>query len=560
MRSTMLEPIGTLSSFASHRLWLVISDHAVGEAPARKANSRQQKDLAMNDQREVEQFLGDGASYGTPGGAVERIDTHISMIFLVGDRAYKLKRAVRFSYLDYSTVELREKFCRAELDLNSRTAPALYLRLRAITRAPDGTLSFDGTGAVVDWVLEMRRFAQNDLFDRLAEQRKLTHRVMRDLADVIAAFHTAAETVPHSGGRAGIEQTMAGNIANLIQSSAAADAALIQELSRASMAKLATVGDLLDARRDRGRVRRCHGDLHLRNVCLFDGRPTLFDCIEFSDELSCIDVLYDLAFLLMDLVRRDLDDLANVMFNRYLDLTPDLDGLPALPLFMSVRAAVRSHVAATLNRQKQSQEARAEARSYLTLARTLLNLHPPLLIAIGGRSGAGKSTLAQALASEFKPPPGARIIRSDVLRKRMFNVAPETELPPSAYDEATTGQVYAALQDHAATTLAAGYTAIVDATFLREDERRRIDTTATRSGVPFVGFWLEAPREILAARLGARRGDASDADLSVLQLQFSLDAGAIVWQRIDASSDVARSAAAARASIEAARHGHRRSA
>jgi uncharacterized protein len=510
----------------------------------------------MDDQQQVVRFLGEAASYGVAGAAVERIDTHISIIFLVGDLAYKLKRVVRFSYLDYSTVELREKFCRAELELNRRTAPALYLRLRAITRAADGTLAFDGAGAVVDWVLEMRRFAQKELFDQLAEHRELTPRLMRDLADVIVDFHATAETVPNRGGRAAMERTIAGNIANLLQASAAPDRAQIHELRAASMAKLSALGDLLDARRDRGRVRRCHGDLHLRNVCLFEGRPTLFDCIEFSDDLSCIDVLYDLAFLLMDLVRRGLDDLANVVFNRYLDLTPDLDGLQALPLFMSVRAAVRSHVAAALSRQSQSPKAQAEARAYLALAGALIDPHPPLLVAIGGRSGTGKSTLAQALAPDFKPAPGARIIRSDVLRKRLFNVAPETKLSASAYDSATTARVYAALQDQAVATLAAGYTAIVDAAFLRGDERGCIEATAKRAGFPFVGLWLEAPREVLAARIGARTSDASDADLSVLQLQLGLDTGAVSWHRIDAGSGIAGTAGAARVLIDAARHGH----
>src|SRR5215469_8930413 len=395
----------------------------------------------MDDQREVIRFLGDGASHGMPGARVEQTATHISIIFLIGERVYKLKRAVRFSYLDYSTPALREKFCRAELDLNRRTAPALYLQVRPVTRSQDGTLTFDGSGTVVDWVLEMRRFAQSDVFDELAEQHKLTPALMRELTDVIVAFHAAAETVPQRGGRTGIEQAITGNTANLLEASREDDRARIGELGAASLARLSAVGGLLDARAGRGRVRRCHGDLHLRNVCLLAGRATLFDCIEFSDELSCIDVLYDLAFLLMDLIRRDLNDLGNVVFNRYLDLAPDLDGLPALPLFMSMRAAVRSHVAAALSQQNRSKRAREEAHSYLVLASTLLHLHPPLLIAIGGRTGVGKSTVAEALAPALKPAPGARIIRSDVLRKRLFSVAPEMKLPPSAYDSATTARV-----------------------------------------------------------------------------------------------------------------------
>ena len=270
----------------------------------------------MDDQRDVISFLSDGASYGKPDLVPERIETHISIVFLIGERAYKLKRAVRFPYLDYSTISLRERLCKAEIELNRRTAAALYLQLRAITRDANGK-AFDGGGTVIDWVLEMRRFSQTDLFDQLAGSHRLTPQLMRDLTDAIARFHAAAEVTPGYGGRGGLEATIAGNHVSLIQSSPPLDEAQSRQVYTASMAKLSTIGGVLDARRDRGRVRRCHGDLHLRNVCLFEGRPTPFDCIEFNDAISCIDVLYDLAFLLMDLVNRGLDDLANVVFHRY---------------------------------------------------------------------------------------------------------------------------------------------------------------------------------------------------------------------------------------------------
>lgn len=385
----------------------------------------------------------------------------------------------------------------------------------------------------------MRRFSQTDLFDRLAEAHKLTPGLIRDLADVIVSFHAAAEVTPRHGGRAGVEVAIAGNDANLLQSCPPLDKHPVEELCAASMAKLSTIGNLLDARRERGRVRRCHGDLHLRNICLFQNHPTLFDCIEFSDALSCIDVLYDLAFLLMDLTHRRLVDLANVAFNRYLDLTADIDGLPALPLFMSVRAAVRTHVLVALNQRNPSAETLGEAQSYLSLASLLLRPHPPRLLAIGGLSGTGKSSLAQALAGSFPPAPGARVIRSDVLRKRLFDVAPETRLPPSAYGAAVTERVYCGLHDQAEASLAAGYTAIVDATFLREEERKRIAAMAERTGVPFLGLWLDAPSELLVARVGARGRDASDADMPVLQRQLTADTGVLDWHRIDATRDIA---------------------
>jgi uncharacterized protein len=297
---------------------------------------------APDDQSEVVAFLSAGASYGLPGAAIEQIVTHISHIFLVGERAYKLKRAVRFSYLDYSTLERRERFCRAELLLNRRTAPGLYLRVRAITRRADGGLAWDGDGAAVEWLVEMRRFREEELFDRMAAAHRLTVPMMRELADAIAAFHGNAEVTPDHGGSVALEHTIAINHENLVLAAPPLDRESIDRLLGASQNHLGRLPALLDARRSAGKVRRCHGDLHLRNVCLHDGAPTLFDCIEFSDEFACIDVLYDLAFLLMDLIQRGLAEHANLVFNRYLDRTGESGGLPALPLFLSARAAVRA--------------------------------------------------------------------------------------------------------------------------------------------------------------------------------------------------------------------------
>jgi predicted kinase len=396
----------------------------------------------------------------------------------------------------------------------------------------------------------MRRFSQSDLFDHLATAHKLTPQLMRDLTDVIAAFHSAAAITPNYGGRVGIEETVAGNYINQRQSCPPLDLQEVQQVHAASLGRTSAIGALLNARRDEGKVRRCHGDLHLRNVCIFNGRPTPFDCIEFSDALSCIDVLYDLAFLLMDLIYRGAYDLANIVFNRYLDLTGDFDGLAALPLFMSVRAAVRAHVSATPgNTREPSRQAAQDARSYLSLADRLLRPYPSRLIAVGGRSGVGKSTVALALAPDLPPAPGARVIRSDVLRKRLLGVMPETKLPPSAYRAATTERVYQALHSQVAASLSAGYTAIVDATFLKEEERQRMAALAELHRAPFVGLWLEAPAEALMARIRARGRDASDADTLVLQQQLRADTGTIVWHHIDAGRDTVATLAAIRAVI-----------
>ena len=220
----------------------------------------------------------------------------------------------------------------------------------------------------------------------------------------------------------------------------------IGEVRQGTSERLSALGTLLDRRRAEGKVRRCHGDLHLRNVCLFEGKPTLFDCLEFSDELACVDILYDLAFLLMDLEHRGLADFANLVLNRYLDLTGEDDGLAAMPLFLSLRAAIRAHVTATVidraGRSEVRPEMAADARGYLDLAAQFLRPRSCRLVAIGGLSGSGKSTLAAALA----PSLGARVLRSDVIRKHLFGVAPETRLPASAYTSEVSRRVY----EHAA--------------------------------------------------------------------------------------------------------------
>ncbi|MDD2796278.1 bifunctional aminoglycoside phosphotransferase/ATP-binding protein [Acidocella sp.] len=327
---------------------------------------------------------------------------------------------------------------------------------------------------------------------------------------------------------------IAENAENLTRAVPLLDADAARKVSAAALVVLEGLAPLLEARKAAGRVRRCHGDLHLRNICLLEGRPRLFDCIEFDENFSCIDVLYDLAFLLMDLLHRGFTAQANAVCNRYLDRTGDVGGMALLPLFISMRAAVRAHVLVAQYRNNLAAAGLAAARAYLALAGEALRLRTPFLLAIGGLSGTGKSTIAAALAWRLGPVPGARVIRSDVVRKQIFGVAPEVRLPAAAYDAGTSARVYAAMEEQAQEVLAAGYPVIVDAAFLAVEMRAEARALAARAGVGFCGVWLQAPVAVLAARLAGRRGDASDADAAVMREQAV--EGAVDWLVVDATA------------------------
>lgn len=496
--------------------------------------------VIVEDQSDVLEFLSRPETYGS-ADPVERIDTHISAVFLTGDRAFKLKRAVRLPYLDYSTAAARRRFCHAEVRVNRRTAPALYQGVVAVVRGPDGRLRLGGEGEAVDWLVEMTRFEEHMLFDRLAVEGRLDRFAMEDLADAVARFHGAAERVTDAGGRASALKVIESNADCFAEApDGIFDAAAVGALREASWRVLVGVEGLLENRRAAGFVRHCHGDLHLRNICLFQGQATLFDAIEFSQEIANIDVLYDLAFLVMDLDHRGLRRLASMLLNRYLDITADIGGLAAMPLFLSLRAGIRSHVAA-LSSAAQSDAAvaealRGEARAYLGEAYAYLEPTGPRLIAVGGLSGSGKSRLARDLAPLVGPSPGARVVRTDVTRKRLAGVGLETRLGSSGYSRDMTLRTYQAVYDECLAVLATGRAAIADAVFADPEERAAIEAVASDAGVPFHGLWLDSPPEVMQERVTHRRRNVSDATSWVVRLQLSYDLGDIAWPRIDTGS------------------------
>jgi aminoglycoside phosphotransferase family enzyme/predicted kinase len=503
------------------------------------------------DQSDVLAFLDSGVAFG--GIPPKRIDTHCASIFLAGPRAWKLKRAVRFGYLDFSTPERRHAALEAELRLNRRTAPDLYLDVRPIARNADGELSIGGAGEATDWLLEMQRFPDDALLSHRADREQLDEHLLVRLADRISAFHAAAETATAQSASASFRRVVEGNIASMAAFPEILDRERTNRLGLTLLELADAMASRLDARGKEGRVRHVHGDLHLGNIALIDGEPTLFDCLEFSTDLATTDVLYDLAFLLMDLWQRDLRSQANIVFNRYFDLSPqDESGLALLPLFLSVRATVRAHVIAAQSQRASGDPALARmARSYLDLALEMLAPALPRLVAIGGLSGTGKSSLARRLGGVIGRVPGARIFRTDVLRKRLAGLSPEDRLPSRSYSAQAAAQVYDELDSMCARALADGQSVVADGVFARRDERDRIEALAHRSAIAFDGLWLQAGVAERLNRVGSRDADASDADSAVVMSQAGLVIGALgSWHCVEAGGPLDEVAALARTQLK----------
>jgi hypothetical protein len=487
-----------------------------------------------DDQTEAIDFLRAGGAFETPG-EVEVVETHGALVFLSGSEALKIKRAVRYDYMDLSTLALREEMLRRELALNAPGAPTIYRDVMPVTREADGALALGGTGMPVEWVLRMRRFPKSAELVEVAARGALDTPLAERLGREIHDWHGRCE-VRHAPGA-----TLIGDILDeLGREFAGMGDALgegrIARFDAAARADLARRADLLDLRAAAGHVRRAHGDLHLRNIVLIDGDPVLFDALEFDETLGTCDTLYDLAFLLMDLWHRDLRAQANATLGSYLlDASGDEDaGTAALPLFQAVRAAIRAMTGVQAARAQGNDET-GKPRAYLDAALRFLAPEPPALVAVGGLSGTGKTGLARALAPTLGAPPGAVHLRTDTERKAMARVAAAETLDAGHYSEAARHRVYDRLAVRAATLLDAGRAAVLDATFLDAGDRATVEAMAREAGLPFTGLWLDAPADILLSRVAARRGDASDADEAVLRRQLEHVAPPSGWLRVDAA-------------------------
>ncbi|MGA2638902.1 MAG: AAA family ATPase [Methylocella sp.] len=486
------------------------------------------------DQSEVFAFLSDPATHRLKE-PVTRIDTHGAAVFLAGANVYKVKRAVHFSFMDFSTLEKRRRACENELAVNRANAPDLYLGVVPISRK-DNALIFGAGEEIIEWAVHLRRFDEERTLDRLAARGQLDSGTVTKLAEVVVTSHRQAPILLDRGATAAlaarIEETMTAIEAapNVFPAAAAAS------LKSAMLRAFGAARPLLLRREADGWVRHCHGDLHLRNIVLIGATPTLFDALEFDDSFAICDVLYDLAFLLMDLWTRGLRSEANGLMNRYLSASEaveaQLEGLAALPLFLSLRAAVRANV--TNLEASRTAATIAAARRLFDAACAFFEPSQLHLIVIGGLSGTGKTSLARAVAPAIGRAPGAIHLRSDVERKRLYHLSELQRLPEEAYRPDISAATYQRLRDLAARALAAGQSVVVDAAHLKPKERTGADVAA-RAGARFKGLWLEAPMEVRLARVSQRRNDASDAGPTIAAAQADEPVGQIAWLRLDAS-------------------------
>jgi aminoglycoside phosphotransferase family enzyme/predicted kinase len=535
-------------------------------------------------QEEVIAFLSRPESYGAsrPAGAVERIETHSAIVFLVAGEVYKIKKAVKYPFLDFSTLKARHAACVNELRVNQHWAPEIYLGLTPIVRSLDGGLVLGGAGLPVEWAMRMRRFAQEDLYSARAARGELTPDDIARLALAIRAAHARADRILRAEGAFEAMTRLLNESAGSFESDPATfPSEAATRLIADSRAALEALRPLFRRRAHGGWVRRCHGDLHLGNIVQWRGAPTPFDAVEFDESIATVDVLDDLSFLIMDLWSRDLRSCANLLLNLYLAGDQQLDalaGLQALPLFLSARAMIRARAAAMrathLSRAASGERERAEAKAafaeadaYFALARRFLVPHPPRLVAVGGLSGSGKSTLARKLSPDLGPPPGAVHLQSDVERKVMFGLPPEARAPEEAYAPEISEALYRLLRKQAATALEAGCTVIVDATHLLPAQRGAIEETARHAGAKFTGIWLEAPEQTLLNRVRARsimqgrsgqersgqersgqersgqgrlgQGGFSDADVSILRRQLVSAVSPFNWNIVQAGKPLA---------------------
>lgn len=499
----------------------------IGPSKINKFRECEERALSDNNTNNLILALQDEALYDHPVKEFQVFETHISQVVLTGDYAYKIKKPMDFGFLDFSTLERRKHFCEEELRLNSRLAESLYLDIVPITGTPDNP-QIGGEGEAFEYAIRMHQFDQNELFDVRQERGALTPELLTSLARQTAGFHEKLPRVADNKPLGTPEAVYAAMQENFDQIRPLLDdKALLQQLDNLEEWTRTTFErqrELIANRREDGFVRECHGDLHLSNITVFNGDVTVFDCIEFNEPFRWIDVINDLAFLLMDLESRREPALANLVLNTYLEHRDDFGALPLLPLYKAYRAMVRAKIALfTLGNPSLSEAEKIgliqRYQDYAQLAESYSAIPNPYMLATTGLSASGKTCVSAAMAEEL----GLIRLRSDVERKRLFGLGPldqsKSPVGGNIYTPEATAKTYQRLADIASDLLGAGLPVIVDAASLKQNERTLLADVAENQGVPFALIHCEAPEDLRREWIRKRSGDASEATEELLDAQ-----------------------------------------
>lgn len=470
----------------------------------------------------------DPAVYSHPVETCELIETHISWVILAGDYAYKIKKPVNFGFLDFSTLEKRRFYCNEELRLNRRLAADIYLDVVAISGSPKQPCLSE-EGPAIEYMVKMNRFAQQAQLDRMLESGALHKAHIDAIASMLADFHQQIDCANESSAFGSAEHVYAPVEENFSQiRERLADKPFLEQLEAIEawcQHNYTVLRPVLEARKQTGFIRECHGDMHLRNLAWINDQPVAFDCIEFNPDLRWIDVISEVAFLVMDLQERKQPELSQRLLNAYLQLTGDYAGLDVLSFYLVYRALVRAKVDAIRLGQadissRERTEAEADFSRYLTLANDYIQPKTPILIITHGMSASGKSTVTQQLLENM----GAIRLRSDVERKRLFAIAADSDqgnnVNEGIYASEITQRTYTVLAELASGIITAGYPVIVDATFLKAAQREQFRKLAEADKVPFVILSFSALPDTLRGRIVDRDQGVSDANLAVLENQL----------------------------------------
>ncbi len=466
-------------------------------------------------------------AYAHPVSAFELIETHISWVILTGSFAYKIKKPVKLGFLDFSTLEQRRHFCEEELRLNLRYAPGIYLAVVPICGSVNAP-AVNGDGPAIEFALKMRQFPQSARLDKQLDAGLLNDKDLCALAETVAGYHDSARIIAYADDRESVLKIAAPMQDNFLPLRKIIDMEVLSRVQQWTAQSLRKLKPHLIRRRKDGCVRECHGDLHLANLVRSKTGIVAFDCIEFSAELRNIDVISDIAFLVMDLFAHARQDLAYAFLNRYLERRGDYAGMRVFGLYFVYHCMIRAKVAAIRSAERGADRGRdkdiVNLKHHLAVAARWIDATPPTLIAMHGYSGSGKTWLSSQLMSEF---PAIRL-RADIERKRLFNLD-ETVSSHSApgtgiYAGHKTAAVYDKLLASARDLLDAGYSVIIDASFLQRAQRLRVIDLANRLRVPFALVVATAATDELERRLRARTlegSDASEADIEVLKHQLA---------------------------------------